>query len=90
MIDDEGYLKVVDFGFAKVIEDRTFTVCGTPEYLAPETIRRVGHTTTVDWWALGGLCLHARTQAPARPLSMCACRAVPCRAAALQVYCYMS
>lgn len=55
MIDKQGYLKVVDFGFAKVIEDRTFTVCGTPEYLAPETIRRAGHTTTVDWWALGVL-----------------------------------
>jgi len=55
MIDDEGYLKVVDFGFAKVVEDRTFTVCGTPEYLAPETIRRAGHTTTVDWWAMGVL-----------------------------------
>ena len=55
MIDEQGYLKVVDFGFAKVVSDRTFTVCGTPEYLAPETIRRAGHTTTVDWWALGVL-----------------------------------
>ena len=55
MIDEFGYLKVVDFGFAKVVEDRTFTVCGTPEYLAPETIRRAGHTWTVDWWALGVL-----------------------------------
>jgi CRP-like cAMP-binding protein len=55
MIDESGYLIVVDFGFAKVVEDRTFTVCGTPEYLAPETIRRAGHTCTVDWWALGVL-----------------------------------
>ena len=55
MVDEMGYLKVVDFGFAKVVEDRTFTVCGTPEYLAPETIRRQGHTCTVDWWALGVL-----------------------------------
>ena len=47
--------KVVDFGFAKVVEDRTFTVCGTPEYLAPETIRRAGHNYAVDWWALGVL-----------------------------------
>ena len=55
MLDVDGYLKVVDFGFAKVVEDRTFTVCGTPEYLAPETIRRAGHTCTVDWWAMGVL-----------------------------------
>jgi len=55
MINGDGYLIVVDFGFAKVVQDRTFTVCGTPEYLAPETIRRAGHGCTVDWWALGVL-----------------------------------
>jgi len=53
LFDTEGYLKLVDFGFAKVVEDRTYTVCGTPEYLAPETIQRQGHTWPVDWWALG-------------------------------------
>ncbi|OQS07855.1 hypothetical protein THRCLA_00152 [Thraustotheca clavata] len=36
LIDEEGYIKVVDFGFAKVCQDRTYTLCGTPEYLAPE------------------------------------------------------
>ncbi len=38
LLDDAGYLKVVDFGFAKIIHDRTWTLCGTPEYLAPEII----------------------------------------------------
>ena len=45
--------KVVDFGFAKKIKDRTWTLCGTPEYLAPETIRNKGHGKGVDWWSLG-------------------------------------
>ena len=80
-------MKVVDFGFAKRILERTWTLCGTPEYLpptraptptptltlaltltltltlyptlgtpeylAPETIRNKGHGKGVDWWALG-------------------------------------
>ena len=35
LLDEHGYLKLTDFGFAKSIENRTFTLCGTPEYLAP-------------------------------------------------------
>ncbi|MCJ1276692.1 serine/threonine protein kinase, AGC [Puttea exsequens] len=54
LIDAEGHLKLVDFGFAKRITTReTYTLCGTPEYLAPEVIRNSGHGTAVDWWALG-------------------------------------
>lgn len=53
LIDLNGHIKLVDFGFAKIITDKTHTLCGTPEYLAPETIEHKGHNQGVDWWALG-------------------------------------
>jgi len=53
LLDSSGHLKIIDFGFAKVVTDRTWTVCGTPEYLAPEVVQARGHGRAVDWWALG-------------------------------------
>lgn len=53
LLDRVGYLRIADFGFAKIIEDRTYTLCGTPEYLAPEIVLSQGHGKAVDWWALG-------------------------------------
>lgn len=53
ILDEKGFLKLVDFGFAKVIVDRTYTLCGTPDYLAPEIITNTGHGECVDWWSVG-------------------------------------
>ena len=38
LIDSDGHIRITDFGFAKKIEDKSYTMCGTPEYLAPEII----------------------------------------------------
>merc|ERR1712061_614260 len=52
VLDEKGYLKVTDFGFAKQIVDQTYTLCGTPEYFAPEIVTGQGHGKGVDWWTL--------------------------------------
>jgi len=53
LLDIEGHLRLTDFGFAKVVETRLWTFCGTPAYMAPEVIQKTGHGCGVDWWALG-------------------------------------
>jgi len=59
LLTKEGHIRLTEFSLAKkldVKEHHTFTLCGTPEYLAPEVITSKGYGTTVDWWALGILC----------------------------------
>ena len=55
LIDSEGYLKIVDFGVAKQIENRTNTLAGTPTYMAPEIVKKEDYSFEVDWWSLGVL-----------------------------------
>ncbi|KAL7529353.1 hypothetical protein ACHAXR_002917 [Thalassiosira sp. AJA248-18] len=56
VLDNAGYVKIVDFGLAKVIKGgQTYTFCGTPDYLAPEVILSEGHDWAVDYWGLGVL-----------------------------------
>ena len=55
LLDHRGHIKITDFGFAKIVKDKTWTLCGTPEYLCPEIIQSKGHGFESDWWAFGVL-----------------------------------
>jgi serine/threonine protein kinase len=66
LFDTKGYLKITDFGFAKKLPPggKTYTLCGTPEYLAPEVILQQGHDRAADWWTLGILIYELVTGLP--------------------------
>ena len=57
LLDENGHIKLTDFGLSKIVndinKDRTFTICGTPEYVAPEVLTGKGYNKSVDWWSLG-------------------------------------
>ncbi|ERL94983.1 hypothetical protein D910_12255 [Dendroctonus ponderosae] len=66
LLDSRGHVKLVDFGFSKRMgySSKTWTFCGTPEYVAPETILNKGHDRAVDYWALGILMYELLTGNP--------------------------
>jgi serine/threonine protein kinase len=56
LMDKEGHIKVTDFGLSKILDDmndKVFTLCGTPQYIAPEVLYKKGYDKGVDWWSLG-------------------------------------
>ena len=56
MVDSTGHIKLTDFGLSKMInkqKEKAFTICGTPQYLAPEILSDDGYDDSVDWWSLG-------------------------------------
>ena len=57
LLERDGYLKLIDFGMAKILkgDEKTNSFCGTPEYLAPEIITGEGHNRMADWWSYGTL-----------------------------------
>ncbi len=57
MIDTNGYLKMIDFGTAKVLTDYTLTVIGTPHYIAPEILQGKGYSLSCDFWSVG-ICMY--------------------------------
>ncbi|XP_073992116.1 cGMP-dependent protein kinase for isoform X3 [Rhodnius prolixus] len=66
LLDVSGYVKLVDFGFAKKLQHgrKTWTFCGTPEYVAPEVILNRGHDISADYWSLGVLMFELLTGTP--------------------------
>ena len=57
MIDANGYLKMIDFGTAKILKDYTSTIIGTPHYIAPEILQGKGYSLSCDFWSLG-ICMY--------------------------------
>ncbi|XP_041825101.1 cGMP-dependent protein kinase 1-like isoform X2 [Melanotaenia boesemani] len=66
LLDHRGYAKLADFGFAKKVDlgKKTWTFCGTPEYVAPEIILNKGHDSSADCWSMGILVFELLSGSP--------------------------
>ena len=64
LLDKDGHAKITDFGLSKKVVDRTFTLCGTPDYIAPEIIQNKGHNKAADYWAIGAVIYEMLTGLP--------------------------
>eukprot|EP00475_Leptophrys_vorax_P008871 TRINITY_DN1579_c0_g1_i4.p2 TRINITY_DN1579_c0_g1~~TRINITY_DN1579_c0_g1_i4.p2 ORF type:complete len:396 (+),score=113.35 TRINITY_DN1579_c0_g1_i4:2713-3900(+) len=68
LLDDQGFVKVTDFGLSiqlDAADQLAKTICGTPEYVAPEVLKGKGYSMPVDWWTLGCLLFELLTGLPA-------------------------
>ena len=53
IVNDKGHLKLIDFGLARFLDNnKAYTMCGTPSYIAPEVIINDNYTAAADWWSL--------------------------------------
>ena len=57
VLNKNGYIKLIDFGTAKKITDRTSTIIGTPHYMAPEVVLGEGYSFQVDCWSIA-ICMY--------------------------------
>ncbi|CUA77863.1 protein kinase A [Rhizoctonia solani] len=64
LLGADGHIKLTDFGFAKHVPDITWTLCGTPDYLAPEIVNQKSYNKSVDWYAVGILLYEMLAGAP--------------------------
>ena len=67
LIDYKGNVKIVDFGLSKKLESsrqKTFSYCGSTEYMAPEMIMKAGHSFAIDYYSLGALLYELVTGLP--------------------------
>ncbi|OQV19354.1 Ribosomal protein S6 kinase alpha-2 [Hypsibius exemplaris] len=57
LLDSDGHISLTDFGLSKeaVEGEKTYSFCGTVEYMAPEVVNRRGHSCAADWWSFGVL-----------------------------------
>ena len=80
LITTSGHTKLADLGFAKKIDGKTFTRCGTPEYVSPETLSHKGHGLATDLWSLGVFvyeCLQGTTPFAAKKYVPCEPSVIP-------------
>lgn len=64
LLSSNGHIKITDFGLSKQTDGTTYTLAGTPEYLAPEILADKGHTKAIDWWSVGILLFEMLTGRP--------------------------
>ena len=55
LLDIDGHIRLVDFGLAKKIKEKTFSFCGSLDYMAPEMINESGHSFEADFYSIGNL-----------------------------------